>query len=123
MARVQCVACGGIYDTACADGLDYFHVCPPLSAAQIAAAVSSGALALPAGVTPAQAAASGRYLRSNARNENVVGRSTHADTPPPIVSVGAGVIAAPIDASAAPIVVDVAPAVTVPAGTPILIAW
>lgn len=30
MARVQCEECGGTYDTVSADGVTYFHVCPPM---------------------------------------------------------------------------------------------
>jgi hypothetical protein len=48
MARLQCDACGGVYDDASADGVAYFHVCPPLSALEITAAIKAGDLTVDA---------------------------------------------------------------------------
>lgn len=72
MARVQCVACGGTYDDVQADGLRYFHVCPPLSSTELAAAVKAGRVELPAGETAEDAVARRVYQRAGARDENVI---------------------------------------------------
>jgi hypothetical protein len=37
---VKCKACGGVFQSIQADGTQYFHACPPLSAAELAAAVT-----------------------------------------------------------------------------------
>lgn len=91
--RVECQTCRGHYDTVLPDGSEYYHVCPPLSAWEVRAAIAAGASPL----TPAQTAALTKadnpkpdpvtaiapppggdgYLQSlalprpNARNENV----------------------------------------------------
>lgn len=71
MARVKCRTCSGEYETILADGLRYFHACPPLSDAEVKAA-----LGLPAdddALTPAQRRqlAEASRTRPNARDENV----------------------------------------------------
>jgi hypothetical protein len=48
MARLRCDTCAGVYDDVSADGVAYFHVCPPLSAAEIAAALRAGDLTIDA---------------------------------------------------------------------------
>lgn len=71
MARVQCTTCGGIYDEVQADGLRYFHACPPLSSSELAAAVKAGKVELAADETAEEAVARRVYLRAGARDENV----------------------------------------------------
>lgn len=34
--KLQCVTCGGVYDPVAADGLPYFHACPPLRKLRVA---------------------------------------------------------------------------------------
>jgi hypothetical protein len=46
MAFVRCQTCGGEYDSILADGSQYFHACPPLSAAELRAAVKAGTVTL-----------------------------------------------------------------------------
>ena len=87
---VKCVTCGGVYEPVLADGLRYFHVCPPLSVAELAAAVQAGKVRLPddpatgAAETPEIAVTRRTYERANARDENV----TRDGLPK---SIGAGV--------------------------------
>lgn len=103
MARVQCVTCGGVYDTVLPDGYEYYHVCPPLSAPELAQAVADGKVVLPKDETPDDAVARRVYLRKSARNENVraaddpskpatpiaLGQGTQpAPAPDPAVAVG-----------------------------------
>lgn len=86
---LECLSCHGTYDPIQGDGVLYFHVCPPLSAVELAAAVDAGTITLPEGETVEQAIDRRLYRRPNERNENPVivrGRSTGA-----IVSEGAGV--------------------------------
>ena len=109
MARVQCTTCGGVYDELLPDGLRYFHACPPLSAAQLAQAVTDGKVVLPAGETAEDAVARRVYRRKDARNENVVpGLAFEGKTP--IVSAGKGTTPAPPPDPAVdpgPVIVDV----------------
>jgi len=70
----QCNACGGVYQTE-QNGQEYYHVCPPLSAVELAAAVDAGAVTLPDDPatgkpeTPAAAVMRRSYERSNKRDE------------------------------------------------------
>jgi hypothetical protein len=92
---MECLTCHGRYDTVQADGTLYFHRCPPLSVAELKAAIDSGAVQLPTPVadrlkaaqdadttTPPKADELARadlvlagvvVDRPNARDENVVG--------------------------------------------------
>jgi hypothetical protein len=86
---LKCLSCGGIYAPLQADGSEYYHVCPPLSAVELAAAVKAGVVTLPAGETADDAVARRVYQRAGARNENPKRR--RGDEPDAIVSVGKGV--------------------------------
>jgi hypothetical protein len=108
----QCKACGGVYESMLPDGMEYYHVCPPLSGAALAAAVDAGAVTLTKGqaATLARARAFdkvnpppldgvsqevlelGRLAvsRPNARNENV--RRNPATGDVDIVSAGDGTL-------------------------------
>jgi hypothetical protein len=108
---VKCNACGGIYDPIGIDGVAYFHVCPPLSVPELAAAIGAGKVAAPAGAAyvafraavlavevpaPPDAVIQARYLqqtatyaRTGARNENP--KSTKEKDAGTMVSAGAGV--------------------------------
>lgn len=89
----QCQMCGGIYNATLADGLRYFHQCPPLSAAEVQKAVVAGQLVLPVGETPDVAVTRRTYTRVNARDENVKG-GTALDASAPR-AVGTGVLTVP----------------------------
>lgn len=67
----QCAACGGTYQPIQADGTQYFHRCPPLSAVELDAAVQAGKVTLPKNETAADAAARRSYSRNGERDENV----------------------------------------------------
>lgn len=43
---VKCNTCGGVYEPTLADGMQYFHACPPLSEAEKRAALDAGTLIL-----------------------------------------------------------------------------
>lgn len=102
--RVRCNACGGTYDQVQADGLQYFHVCPPLSAVELQAAVAAGKVVLPKDETADDAVQRRTYERALKRDETVVpapdrdkpgtlkaaglGVTVVAATPPAIVVVG-----------------------------------
>lgn len=47
----KCLTCGGVFEPQISDGTPYFHACPPLSYAELTAAVASGAIVLAAGDT------------------------------------------------------------------------
>jgi hypothetical protein len=68
---LQCVTCGGSYRDTNPDGTAYFHACPPLSSAELTAAVAGGKVALPGGESADQAVSRRLYLRSQARDENL----------------------------------------------------
>lgn len=87
---LQCVSCGGTYDDVLADGCQYFHVCPPLSFAELQAAVTDRRVVLGEKETVEEAYVARPYLRADARNENADPRPTHG-RPSPIVAEGKGV--------------------------------
>jgi hypothetical protein len=113
---VQCKACGGTYAPVLADGMLYFHVCPPLSVPELHAALAAKTLALnpsaqarydqavaddvatpPAKGAPTrvdQFLATLVVTRPNARNENVTQHPTKPDETIAI-SEGAGVLELP----------------------------
>lgn len=43
---VKCLSCGGVYEPVLADGMLYFHACPPFSARELRAAVAAGTVRL-----------------------------------------------------------------------------
>lgn len=94
---LKCNSCGATYEPLLADGLQYFHRCPPLSAAELAKAVADGRVVLPVDpVTKApetvDVALSRRlYDRANLRDENVTGPAPAPDKPTPIKAIGKGV--------------------------------
>jgi len=45
--RIRCKCCLGEYDDVLADGMRYFHVCPPLSSAELRELLERDELALP----------------------------------------------------------------------------
>lgn len=106
---VQCLSCGGRYEPIGADGVPYAHVCPPLSAFELDAAVTAGKVVLPKGETVDDAVLRRVYRRKNARDERAAPRAQATD-PPAIVSAGKGVTPvsrADVPADAAPVLVDV----------------
>jgi hypothetical protein len=68
---VTCKACGGTYESVLTDGTIYFHRCPPLSSAELAAAVAKGLIVLPLLETPDVAVSRRTYERANLRDENL----------------------------------------------------
>jgi len=88
---VKCNACGGIYEPVQADGVAYFHACPPLSAPELAAKVAAGKIVLPGGETADQAVAKRTYERANKRDENV--KSTAEKDAGSLKAVGDGTTA------------------------------
>lgn len=45
---VKCLSCGGVYEPVLADGMLYFHACPPFSAPELLAAIAAGTVRLTA---------------------------------------------------------------------------
>lgn len=90
---LQCNTCGGIYPRFQADGTQYFHACPPLSDAEITAAL--GLPLDPTTWTKAQLLAfnSASRVRPNARDENLI--STKAVDTGSLKAAGLGTKAAP----------------------------
>lgn len=87
---LQCRACGGVYEPEQAGGMLYFHVCPPLSLAELESAVETSAVVLPADETPEIAHSRRFYQRADRRDENV---STDRDAREGAIKAeGAGVI-------------------------------
>jgi hypothetical protein len=99
----KCTTCGGTYNQVQADGTQYFHRCPPLSAFELDAAVKAGKVALPNGETVDIAVQRRTYERNLLRDENLpstrasdagkmkalgAGTSTVADPSTPVVVVG-----------------------------------
>lgn len=78
MNRVRCRACQGTYTTMLPDGSTYYHVCPPLSHAEVAAAVAAGTITLPKGESLDDALDRREYPRPDARNENLTTTSAAA---------------------------------------------
>lgn len=89
---VKCNACGGVYEPLQADGLQYFHVCPPLSAPELAAKVAAGKIVLPGAETADEAVARRTYERANKRDENL--KSTATKDAGSLKAVGDGTIGA-----------------------------
>lgn len=104
---VECNACHGQYEPIQADGTQYFHRCPPLSAHELEAAVTAGKVTLPAGETTDDAVALRSYERANLRDENL--RATRGKDAKAMKAEGAGVLELePVSAHAPRTVVDMA---------------
>lgn len=91
---LKCNACGGVYDPLPADGLRYFHACPPLSVIELTAAVDAGKVQLPPQETPELAVQRRSYERVNKRDESVV-PSVDPKVPSTIKAEGDGVTIVP----------------------------
>ena len=109
---VKCNTCGGSYEPTLADGTQYFHACPPLSAAEIRQGLDDGTLRLSradqqrladaktqddkepvAADQPTRAdlvLASIGMERPNRRDENVASTADHGDQPARIKAEGLG---------------------------------
>jgi len=76
---LRCKSCLATYDPLQADGTTYFHACPPLSAAELAAKVVAGKIVLPidpdtlVAETAEKAVQRRVYERANKRDENLPG--------------------------------------------------
>jgi len=99
---VECQSCGGRYEPIQPDGMEYYHRCPPLSAAELEAAVKDGRVELPKDETAEIAVQRRTYERSNARDENRP--STAPRTPGEMKAEGAGVVELDADPLTAPVV-------------------
>lgn len=73
---IQCNSCGGTYQPVQADGMQYFHRCPPLSLAELTAAVAAGKVTLSNGETVDIAFSRRAYERNTLRDENLPGTKT-----------------------------------------------
>lgn len=91
---LQCLSCGGTYADVTPDGYQYFHTCPPLSLAELQAAVDTQRVVLPPGETVEIAHGTRVYLRASARNENAAPR-TGDPRAPRIIAPGKGVLEIP----------------------------
>lgn len=98
---VQCQSCGGTYSPVLADGTQYFHRCPPLSAVELAVAVLKGKVTLPIGETVDDAISRRIYERNQVRDENLP--STKTTDAGKMKAAGAGVL--PVASAPAPVVV------------------
>jgi len=79
---LECQSCGGRYEPIQADGTQYFHRCPPLSAVELQKAVDDGRVKLPDGETVDDAILRRVYERANLRDENRAStKAAAADTP------------------------------------------
>jgi hypothetical protein len=99
---VECQSCGGRYEPIQADGMEYYHRCPPLSAVELQQAVDDGRVKLPDKETVDDAVLRRTYERSNFRDENRP--STRPKNPDAIKADGAGVVELDVDPIAAPVV-------------------
>lgn len=91
---LQCRACGAVYDPVLPDGMLYFHVCPPLSAAELEAKVKAGKIQLPDDETAEEAVQRRTYERANKRDETVE-PARDRDKPGQLKREGAGVLTLP----------------------------
>lgn len=97
----KCNTCNGTYEPIGADGLQYFHVCPPLSVLELTAAVAAAKVVLPGGETPDIAVTRRSYERATKRDENV--KSTAPKDAGTMKAIGTGVTV--VASGPAPIVV------------------
>jgi hypothetical protein len=91
---IKCLSCGGVYNPVGPDGLAYYHVCPPLSAAELRAAVLQLKVVLPVGETADDAIQRRIYLRQQRRDETIV-PNVDPTKPGTIKAAGKGTEAAP----------------------------
>lgn len=113
----RCNTCGGTYEPILPDGTRYFHACPPLSAAEVKAAIAAGASPLTvdqqtaldrakaadtsAPVKAGEATRADQLLglfaipRPNARDENVVRGGARDGGPVSIKAEGQGTTKVP----------------------------
>lgn len=87
--RLECLTCHGTYEPVTADGNQYFHVCPPLSVAELGKAVAEQRVTLPPGESLEDAHGRRVYERAEKRDERAVQRTDDSRTPQ-IVSIGRG---------------------------------
>lgn len=91
----QCKVCGGTYENTLPDGMQYFHVCPPLQRVEVE---RDGRRRL---VSPEEVIASDKVIaeraipRPGARNENV--RQIDRSLPAEPIAEGEGAIEVSID--------------------------
>lgn len=102
----RCRACGGVYEPV-QDGVSYFHVCPPLSAAEVAAAIDAGKIAVdvekaraatgepPQAAGEAPAAYRARVLASYLAQHPVQRRRRRDERPPSTREQDAGTLTDP----------------------------
>lgn len=88
---LECQSCGGRYEPILPDGMQYFHVCPPLSQSELQAAVERGAVVLAKDETVEAAYLTRTYERASKRDENVVPAREH-NAPATIKAAGKGAI-------------------------------
>lgn len=95
---VRCNTCGGRYEPLQADGTKYFHACPPLSEAELTAAIAAGKVVLPVGQKVGDLLSTTTYERAGKRDENVP--STAAGDSGKLKAIGGGTtpIASPVPA-------------------------
>jgi len=110
--KLECLTCHGVYDDA-HDGVRYFHVCPSLSAAELAAAVAAQRVVLPVDPatgkpeTPDVAVLRRSYTRANRRDERPDPAAAAVDGVHPPIAAGAGTTPRPdLDVAAALVTVD-----------------
>lgn len=72
----QCVTCHGVYELMQRDGQRYFHACPPLSDAEVIAALGINVDRTKWSAADATAFAAAPRVRPNARNENAPDAAT-----------------------------------------------
>lgn len=92
--RLECLTCHGTYDAVTADGNQYFHVCPPLSVAELKKAVEEQRVTLPPGENLEDAHGRRVYERAEKRDERPVPRTVGARTST-IIAAGKGVLEIP----------------------------
>lgn len=87
----KCLACGGTYATTLTDGTRYFHACPPLSDAEVCAALGAPTDASTWTAKQKGDIAAASRVRPNARNENAPDPAAQATILAPFVKPGAAV--------------------------------
>lgn len=119
---LECLTCHGIYTDEQA-GVRYFHVCPPLSRAELAAAVDAGRVKLPIdpvsgqAETVDQALARRSYERAHARDERPDLAQLRGDGTHPIRAAGNGAQHRPdLELLVAAVVVDAEDLLPAPPG-------
>lgn len=93
---IQCNSCGGTYQPVQADGMLYFHRCPPLSLAELTTAVANGKVTLPNGETPDVALTRRAYERNALRDENLPGTKTSDAGKMKLAGAGVVTVADPV---------------------------